>query len=91
MANNQTVRSEETTASLVASGALRSPTDSELTRHMMERHDARDFSLAEQRERLKRLPPEDGTSAGMSNAHAVMRRINFRIRVEDDLEPWAVY
>lgn len=28
--------------SVEASEALRSPTDSELTRHMMERHDARD-------------------------------------------------
>lgn len=87
-----TSTSEEiSTHTLVMSGALRSPTDSEVTRHMMERHDFRDYELAEQREHLKRLPPEDGTSAGMSTAHAVMRRINFRIRVEDDLEPWAVY
>lgn len=29
------------------SDALRSPTDSELTRHMMERHDARDAAVME--------------------------------------------
>lgn len=57
----------------------------------MIQHDARDYGMTAQREYLKRLPPQDGSSAGMSNAQAVMRRIDFRLTAEDDLEPWAVY